>query len=319
MTSASPPSPSTASRDPLPEGLHVLDVREDVEWRHGHIEGAHAHPAARAPGAARRAARRADAGGVQGRRPLGAGRRLPAQQGHDAVNLDGGMLDWADAGRPMVSETGGAPAGGLSPGVEPHPGRPRSRVTAEGPGQRKAAGAAGRGRRSSRGTPRGAPSPPRATRGGRCATARRAAAGRRARRGAGRPARPAPPSRRRVTRWNIDSPANRPPIATPYSPPTSSPSRQASTECAQPSSCSRCTPRRSPASIQPASRARVGAGGDHLVERGVDPDLHPTHRLPQRPGHPQPVERQHPRCDRRPPQHRQAPGRPTGIGNSPCR
>ena len=37
-------------------------------------------------------------------------------------------------------------------------------------------------------------------------------------------------------RWNIDSPANSPPIATPYSPPASSPSRQASTLCAQPSS-----------------------------------------------------------------------------------
>ncbi len=25
---------------PLPEGLHVLDVREDMEWQHGHIDGA---------------------------------------------------------------------------------------------------------------------------------------------------------------------------------------------------------------------------------------------------------------------------------------
>jgi len=30
-------------------------------------------------------------------------------QGRDAVNLDGGMLDWAEAGRPMVSENGSAP------------------------------------------------------------------------------------------------------------------------------------------------------------------------------------------------------------------
>ena len=43
-------------------------------------------------------------------------------------------------------------------------------------------------------------------------------------------------SRRRL---NIDSPAKSPPIATPYRPPASSPSRHASTECAQPSSCSR--------------------------------------------------------------------------------
>jgi rhodanese-related sulfurtransferase len=31
------------------------------------------------------------------------------QHGHDVVNLDGGMLDWAGAGRPMVSETGRPP------------------------------------------------------------------------------------------------------------------------------------------------------------------------------------------------------------------
>ncbi len=29
-----------------------------------------------------------------------------AQQGFEVVNLAGGMLDWAAAGRPMVSETG---------------------------------------------------------------------------------------------------------------------------------------------------------------------------------------------------------------------
>ena len=32
-----------------------------------------------------------------------------AEQGLDVVNLDGGMLDWAEAGRPMVSETGAPP------------------------------------------------------------------------------------------------------------------------------------------------------------------------------------------------------------------
>ena len=31
------------------------------------------------------------------------------QHGHDAVNLDGGMLDWEAAGRPMVSETAQPP------------------------------------------------------------------------------------------------------------------------------------------------------------------------------------------------------------------
>jgi rhodanese-related sulfurtransferase len=32
-----------------------------------------------------------------------------AQQGHDVVNLDGGMLDWHAAGRPMVSDSGHPP------------------------------------------------------------------------------------------------------------------------------------------------------------------------------------------------------------------
>lgn len=31
-------------------------------------------------------------------------------QGRKAVNVDGGMLAWAEAGRPMVSETGQPPA-----------------------------------------------------------------------------------------------------------------------------------------------------------------------------------------------------------------
>ena len=31
------------------------------------------------------------------------------QQGRDAVNLDGGMLDWEAAGREMVSDTGQRP------------------------------------------------------------------------------------------------------------------------------------------------------------------------------------------------------------------
>ena len=29
--------------------------------------------------------------------------------GHDAYNLAGGMIEWAETGRPMVSETGSAP------------------------------------------------------------------------------------------------------------------------------------------------------------------------------------------------------------------
>jgi rhodanese-related sulfurtransferase len=95
--------------DPLPVGLHVLDVREEAEWRYGHIDGATHIPLAELP--ARLSSLPAEQTLVVCR--IG-GRSARAvayllQQGHDAVNLDGGMVDWEAAGRPMVSETGEPP------------------------------------------------------------------------------------------------------------------------------------------------------------------------------------------------------------------
>lgn len=95
--------------DPLPEGLHVLDVREQVEWDNGHIEGAQHIPMSELGS-------RADEVSTEqtlvvckiGGRSAQAVAWL-AQQGRDVVNLDGGMLDWSAAGRPMVSETGQPP------------------------------------------------------------------------------------------------------------------------------------------------------------------------------------------------------------------
>lgn len=94
---------------PLPEGLAVLDVREPVEWVHGHIEGAVHIPLMDLP-------KRLDEvpeGEVLVVCKIG-GRSAQAtaylrQRGHEVVNLDGGMLDWEAAGRPMVSETGHRP------------------------------------------------------------------------------------------------------------------------------------------------------------------------------------------------------------------
>ena len=91
---------------PLPEGLHVLDVREDVEWVHGHIEGALHIPLRDLP------VRMAEVPEGQvlvvcrvgGRSAHAAG--YLQQRGHDVVNLHGGMLEWEAAGRPMVSELG---------------------------------------------------------------------------------------------------------------------------------------------------------------------------------------------------------------------
>jgi rhodanese-related sulfurtransferase len=94
---------------PLPEGLHVLDVREDVEWQHGHIEGAVHIPLGDLP------ARLADVPAGQtlvvckiGGRSAQATLYL-ASQGYEVASLAGGRIDWAGAGRPMVSETGHQP------------------------------------------------------------------------------------------------------------------------------------------------------------------------------------------------------------------
>lgn len=95
--------------DPLPEGLVVLDVREPVEWQYGHIEGAIHMPMASIP----EHHTEIPDGQVLVVCKVG-GRSAQAvmwlqQQGHEVVNLDGGMIDWAAAGRPMVSETGQPP------------------------------------------------------------------------------------------------------------------------------------------------------------------------------------------------------------------
>ena len=96
--------------DPLPEGLTVLDVREPVEWQHGHIEGALHVPMNDLPD------RLDEVGGGQTLVVCKVGGRSGqvvawlAQQGYDVVNLDGGMLEWEAAGRAMVSETGAPPA-----------------------------------------------------------------------------------------------------------------------------------------------------------------------------------------------------------------
>ena len=95
--------------DPLPEGLAVLDVREPGEWAHGHIEGATHIPLHQLP-------ERIDE--LPDRRTLVVckvgGRSAQAVAylsalGRDVLNLEGGMLDWQAAGRPMVGEVDGGP------------------------------------------------------------------------------------------------------------------------------------------------------------------------------------------------------------------
>lgn len=93
----------------VPADATLLDVREDDEWESGHAEGALHIPMGEVP------QRLADL--PEG--PLhvvcrAGGRSLRVAQwlqenGYDVVNVEGGMGAWAEAGRPMVSETGQEP------------------------------------------------------------------------------------------------------------------------------------------------------------------------------------------------------------------
>src|ERR1700748_2580460 len=100
----------TASVDgvptPVPDGLVVLDVREDDEWQAGHVEGSVHIPLmqleeryAELPEAQTLVVCR-----VGNRSAYAAAYLL--QQGRDAVNLAGGLVAWHAAGRPLVTDAG---------------------------------------------------------------------------------------------------------------------------------------------------------------------------------------------------------------------
>jgi rhodanese-related sulfurtransferase len=105
-----PPSVPSVSPTAVPDGAYVVDVREDDEWVAGHIDGAQHIPIGDLT--ARLAEVPEDDEVVVVCRSGGRSARAVAwlvRNGVDAVNLDGGMGAWADAGRPMVSETGAEP------------------------------------------------------------------------------------------------------------------------------------------------------------------------------------------------------------------
>ena len=107
--------PSVGPNDVGPDAVG-LDVREDEEWVAGHLEGARHIPMGEVPGRLAEVAALADEAPsgevVVVCRSGGRSARVVAWLAHngvDAVNLAGGMGAWADAGRPMVSETAGDP------------------------------------------------------------------------------------------------------------------------------------------------------------------------------------------------------------------
>src|SRR3954452_8914277 len=96
--------------DPVPDGVTVLDVREPVEWHHGRIDAALHIPLTQLPDRAselpvdRQLLVVCKVGGRSAQATA-----FLREKGFDAVNLAGGMIDWAEAGRPMVGDSGGDP------------------------------------------------------------------------------------------------------------------------------------------------------------------------------------------------------------------
>jgi rhodanese-related sulfurtransferase len=97
--------------DPLPQGLLVLDVREDDEWGAGHVEGSvHVPLMELEQRYAELATLAAQTGAGQtlvvcrsGNRSAYAAAFL-LEQGRDAVNLEGGLMAWQAAGRALVAD-----------------------------------------------------------------------------------------------------------------------------------------------------------------------------------------------------------------------
>jgi rhodanese-related sulfurtransferase len=110
MDGVMPQQIPTVSAAELPVGAVVLDVREDDEWVHGHIEGATHISMGDVP---------SKLDELPEGDPLyvvcrsgGRSARVAAwlnQNGFDTVNVGDGMGAWEAAGRPMVSETGQPP------------------------------------------------------------------------------------------------------------------------------------------------------------------------------------------------------------------
>jgi rhodanese-related sulfurtransferase len=92
----------------VPEGAHVLDVREPYEWDAGHIEGAQHIPLMQIMSRAEEVPDGAYVICKVGGRSAQATAFL-AQRGKQVTNVAGGMTAWAAAGKPMVSETGQPP------------------------------------------------------------------------------------------------------------------------------------------------------------------------------------------------------------------
>jgi rhodanese-related sulfurtransferase len=94
----------------VPESAWLLDVREDDEWAAGYAPGARHIPLGEL-GARSDEIPRNEAVYVICRSGNRSGRAAQAlcNAGWDAINVAGGMQDWAAAGRPMATDSGAEP------------------------------------------------------------------------------------------------------------------------------------------------------------------------------------------------------------------
>ncbi|MCU1678009.1 MAG: sulfurtransferase [Frankiales bacterium] len=97
------PIPTVAARDVAPDAF-ILDVREPEEWADGHVDGSVHMPMQTIPERLHElpAEKRITVLCAVGGRSAQVTAWLVAQ-GYDAVNVDGGIYAWVDAGRPVVS------------------------------------------------------------------------------------------------------------------------------------------------------------------------------------------------------------------------
>lgn len=86
----------------------LLDVREDDEWRRGHAADAQHIPMGQVPARLDEIDRDAEVYVIchVGGRSLRVAQFLQ-QHGYRPINVDGGMLAWASAGRPVITDDGG--------------------------------------------------------------------------------------------------------------------------------------------------------------------------------------------------------------------
>jgi rhodanese-related sulfurtransferase len=94
----------------VPDGAWLLDVRERDEWVAGHAPGARHIPLGELGARVAEIPQDQDIY-VICRSGIRSGRAAQALAGAGwtAINVAGGMQDWAVAGRPMTGDTGGEP------------------------------------------------------------------------------------------------------------------------------------------------------------------------------------------------------------------